>query len=190
MRITGGKLRGQSLRAPEAKGVRPSADRVREAVGSILDSRGAYEGARALDLFAGSGAYGFEALSRGAASLVAVDQLPLALKTIRDNAARLRVPLETIRADLLRAPVRAIELIAPHGPFELVFVDPPYEEFEKLPSILDSLAARGILQQGALIVVEGPNVTRPLDLELLAPLRVYRYGDSQIALFVYEGKRI
>lgn len=190
MRITGGKLRGLGLSAPEARGVRPSADRVREAVGSILSARGVYDGARVLDLFAGSGAYGFEAVSRGASELVSVDKLPASLQTIRENAARLGVKAQLLRADLLGSNERAIGLIEPQGPFDLVFVDPPYEEIEKLPAILDSLGERGILQQGALLVVEGPSVKRPPDFEHLAPLRVYRYGDTQIALYVYEGKRI
>lgn len=189
MRITGGKLRGQTLKAPEARGVRPSADRVREAVGSILAARDAFAGARVLDLFAGSGAYGFEALSRGASSVVAVDRLPLALQTIQSNARRLGVTIDTQRADLLGSPARSLAMLASYAPFDLVFVDPPYEEIEKLPSILDSFTEQGILQQGALLVVEGPSVKRPPDFEHLAPLRVYRYGDTQIALFVNEGKR-
>lgn len=188
MRITGGKLRGQSLSAPAAKVVRPSADRVREAVGSILSSRGAYEGARVLDLFAGSGAYGFEALSRGAEALIAIDKLPVAIETIRENAARLRLSVEILRVDLLTSLERAISMLEAHRPFALIFADPPYTEIANLPAILDSLAERGILQQGALLVVEGPSAERPPDFELLDPLRVYRYGDTLIALYVYEGK--
>lgn len=123
MRIVGGKFRGRRLFVPRGPDVRPTSDRVREAIFSILADK--VEGARVLDLFAGTGALGLEALSRGAARAAFVDRRPLALKTINRNVEALGLEGSTrvLRTDLSRGPGG---LRQETGPFDLIFMDPPY----------------------------------------------------------------
>lgn len=120
MRIVAGQWRGRPLVAPPGDTTRPTADRTREALFSMLTSRvGSFEGLAVADLFAGSGALGFEALSRGAASCVFVEQDRAALDTLRANAATLGV-----RPDIRAASVMALGP-AP-APLDLILMDPPY----------------------------------------------------------------
>lgn len=119
MRIITGKWRGRVLEAPLGLATRPTADRVRETLFSMLVSRlGSLEELRVADLFAGSGALGFEALSRGAQSVTFIENDPGAVAAIRRNA-------ETLRAEVRVWPRSALAL--PHSdPFDLIFADPPY----------------------------------------------------------------
>lgn len=131
MRIVGGRLRRAALRAPRGLDVRPTADRVREALFSALEARLDLDGARVLDLFAGTGALGLEALSRGAASAVFVEAGPAVLRVARANAAALGVATACafVRADALvwlRRP--------PAERYGLAFADPPYD-FPALPQL-------------------------------------------------------
>ncbi len=171
MRVVAGAHRGRRLQAPPGRGVRPTADRVREALFSIL---GPLDGLEVLDLFAGSGALGIEALSRGAREVVFVDSEPAAVRAVRDNLARLGVAAPVYRSD-------AIEFLERprHGPFHLIFLDPPY-------SAAHALA--GPLSQGlpALLAPEARIVTESLSrnpLELPMPLTDERiYGDTRIGI--------
>ncbi len=143
MRIVGGRLRGHRLRAPTGP-TRPTTDRTREAIFNLVQSRMGLAGARVLDLFAGSGALGLEALSRGAAEAVFVEQRGAALGTLRANAEALGVSEACVfhRADALRFVERAA------GPFDLVLADPPYAlgALERLPDLaLPRLAPDGLL---------------------------------------------
>jgi len=119
MRIIAGKWRGRSIDGPPGLATRPTADRVRETLFSMLTSRlGSFEELRVADLFAGSGALGFEALSRGARSVTFVENDPKAAAVIRRNAEKLGVPLQLLAGSALALP---------HSePFDLIFVDPPY----------------------------------------------------------------
>lgn len=137
MRIVGGKFKGRRLFVPKGLDVRPTADRVREAVFSILAAK--VEGARVLDLFAGTGALGLEALSRGAARAVFVDRRPLALKIIKRNveALGLEGSARILRTDLSRGPEG---LRQETGPFDLIFMDPPYGKGLVAPAL--DMAAR------------------------------------------------
>ena len=123
IRIVGGRWRGRTLKVPDGPDVRPTADRVREAWMSIVNAR--VPGARVLDLFAGSGALGLEALSRGAAHATLVDNAPGSLRAIQDNVELLgagdRVIVERMNA------LRFIETLA-SGAYDLGFVDPPYRK--------------------------------------------------------------
>lgn len=122
MRIIAGDWRGRLLKAPAGAATRPTADRVREALFSMLASRlGTFEGLRVADLFAGSGALGFEALSRGAAHVTFVEQDRAALDAIRANAAALKADdrVRILAGSALRLPASK--------PFDLIFADPPYE---------------------------------------------------------------
>lgn len=120
MRIIAGNWRGRPLAAPKGDATRPTADRTREALFSMLTSRvGSFEGLAVADLFAGSGALGFEALSRGAASCLFVEQDRAALDALRANAAKFGV-----RPDIRAQSVLALGL-AP-APLDLIMMDPPY----------------------------------------------------------------
>lgn len=119
MRIIAGKWRGRPIDAPPGLATRPTADRVRETLFSMLASRlGSFEDLRVADLFAGSGALGLEALSRGAESATFVENDPAAAATIGRNAKRLTAPIELLRTSALALP--------PSPGFDLVFADPPY----------------------------------------------------------------
>ncbi len=128
MRVIGGEFRGRRLAAPVAAGVRPTTDRVREAVFDILYSLGGVDGLQVADLFAGSGAMGIEALSRGAASVTFVDRDPAALAAVRANLASVGLPdaERTGDATVVRADVDGW-VAATASRYDLVLCDPPYE---------------------------------------------------------------
>lgn len=180
LRIIAGKHRGRPIQVP-ARGVRPTADRVRQAVFNILEHGIAWPGfsdCRVLDLFAGTGAYGLETLSRGAALATFVDVDPAALLGIRRNAAALGearsiVPLK-LDATRLPPPARIV-----NAPCALAFLDPPYESGLAVPA-LQGAASHGWIQNGAIAVVEVG--TR----EPLAPPPGYAVEDER----VYGAARI
>lgn len=149
-RIIAGDLRGRRLRVPD-DGTRPTSDRVREAVFSMLDARVDLEGARVLDLYAGSGALGIEALSRGAEQAVFVDVRRKATAVIDAN---LREVSMANQSSVLTRPVRAFLDAGSGEPFDLVFSDPPYDfDDETLAGDLSALTD-GWVVDGGLVVVE------------------------------------
>ncbi|HZK99640.1 MAG TPA: 16S rRNA (guanine(966)-N(2))-methyltransferase RsmD [Caulobacteraceae bacterium] len=156
MRIVAGALRGRTLVAPKGHSTRPTADRARQALFDVLEhapwSRG-LDGHRVVDLFAGSGALGLEALSRGAARCLFVDDDPAAIQAITDNVEALKLDG---RARVRRANgVRIGAMGAADGPvFDLAFIDPPYRKGLAEPA-LRALSAGGWLAAGAIAVVEG-----------------------------------
>ena len=174
MRVVAGRFGGRRLSAPAGRGTRPTSDRVREALFSML---GSVEGLRVLDLFAGSGALGIEALSRGAAAAVFVDRDPRAVAAIHRNLEALGLEGTVRRAD-------AVAFLTSAGahraaPFDLVFVDPPYSSAGRVAGPL-SERLPALLSKDALVVTESDKRT-PLDLAL--PLERERaYGDTRIAL--------
>lgn len=122
MRIIAGQWRGRPLVAPAGSATRPTADRLRESLFSMLASRlGSFDELRVADLFAGSGALGFEALSRGAAHVTFVERDRGAIEAIRQNAAKLGA------ADRIRVITASALSLPPSEPFDLIFADPPYE---------------------------------------------------------------
>lgn len=122
MRIVSGEWRGRKLAAPEGMATRPTADRVRETLFSMLASRlGSFEQLRVADLYAGSGALGLEALSRGAAFACFVEQDPRAISAIRTNVEALGAGQRS------RILARSAQALPPEQPFDLIFADPPYE---------------------------------------------------------------
>lgn len=125
MRIVSGRFRGRTIDAPTGEGTRPTTDRVREALMSSLNSLcGGFEGARVLDAFAGSGALGFEAISRGAAFALLFERDRKAQKTIERNMAALKLSPTEVR--LARQDVMKTAGVIAGGPFDIVFLDPPY----------------------------------------------------------------
>ena len=155
MRIVAGKFRGMPLDAPKSDDIRPTADRVREALFSIIRSRVGtdLDGHRVLDLFAGTGAMGLEALSRGAAHVTFMETDRRAVAAIRANVAALR---EEARTSLREADATRPPAAPPAGrtaPCTLVFLDPPYGRGLGAPA-LTALAARGWIAEDAICVIE------------------------------------
>ena len=151
MRVIGGHDRGRRLRAPRGLATRPTADRVRVTLFDVLGP--AVAGARVLDLFAGTGAVGIEALSRGAARVVLVERDQSALRALRANLTALGAPRAAARVmagDVLRL---LPELGAQEGPFDLVFLDPPYAT-ALAARTLEGLAATRICRAGTEVVVQ------------------------------------
>jgi 16S rRNA (guanine966-N2)-methyltransferase len=187
MRIVGGALRGRRLEARASPATRPTSDRVREAIASALEARSALVGARVLDLFAGTGALGFEALSRGAASLVAVELERAAVRCISNNAMALGLGerARVLQLDLMGSKAKLVARLAQTelGPFTLVFADPPYTLVQVTADILAALAEHALLAPDAIVVAEhawGEAPERPASFEQLG---TYRYGDTGVAIW-------
>jgi 16S rRNA (guanine(966)-N(2))-methyltransferase RsmD len=172
MRIVAGAYKGRRLHAPRGSATRPTADRVREALFSIL---GDVAGARVLDLYAGTGALGIEALSRGAASAVFVERDLHAAAAIQRNLDAVGAAAATLRRqDALGF------LAAERGTYDLVFADPPYDAAPRLGAPL-SERLPAVLSEGARIVIESDK-RKPLELAL--PLLTERvYGDTRMAIY-------
>nr|NLD41727.1 16S rRNA (guanine(966)-N(2))-methyltransferase RsmD [Actinomycetales bacterium] len=176
-RIISGEFRGRTLAVPKS-GTRPTSDRVREAIFSALDSRDAIRGARVLDLYAGSGALGFEALSRGAAHLTSVDAARPAASVIRANAHLLGVRPTVITAKTATILAAGISRVS-GAPFGLVFLDPPYGH--AVDGDLAALADGDWLTEGALVVVEGAaRSPSPAFPARLGEPTEKRYGDTVV----------
>lgn len=180
MRVIAGTARGTRLTAPKGLEVRPTLDRVREALFSILGPR--LEEARFLDLFAGTGANGIEALSRGARAAVFVENDPRSIEAIRHN-------LETTRLGAFATCLRALlpgalaELGRKEQPFDLVFADPPYA-FSDYERLLLGLEEGGLVAQDGIIVVEhAVRVGVPEKVGELTRYRQAVYGDTVLSFF-------
>lgn len=167
MRVIAGTCRGRTLRAPDGTGTRPTGDRVREAIFDILGSLMSLDDLAVLDLYAGSGALGIEALSRGAARAVFVDQAPAALAAVRANLEALgfQDSGRVVRGD-------ALAFVARGEPFDLALCDPPYD-FDQWSELLGSLEAD-------VAVLES---NRPLSLPApWAIMREKRYGGTLVTV--------
>ena len=173
MRVVAGRFGGRTLVAPRGRSTRPTSDRVREALFSIL---GSVEGERVLDLFAGSGALAIEALSRGAAEAVMVDSSAAAVAAIGRNLRAVGIDAEVRRQDAL-AYLRSASRDARQ--YDLVFLDPPYRHASVLGRELSS-ALGPVLASAARVVAESDR-RAPLELELPL-LDERRYGDTLIRI--------
>ena len=179
-RIIAGVAGGRSVRTPPGSGTRPTSDRVREAVFSALDARDAVHGSRVLDLYAGSGALGLEAASRGAASVVLVESDRRAADVIAGNARDLglpevRVVRTTVAAHLAPEP-------SAEGAADLVFVDPPYDLDEPdLRLVHDRLAAGWLAPRGLLVVERSTRSPEPPWPDGIEPaITPKKYGETTI----------
>ncbi len=184
MRIVAGSAKGVRL-APVPDGVRPVSERAREGLFSSLGPK--VPGARVLDLFAGTGALGIEALSRGADHAVFVERTPAAAAALHENLQRARV---AGRATVVPRPVRSFladsVMSASLGPFDLVFLDPPYEMGSPdLDETLQELASGPVLGRGWTVVLtrDKKSSTHVIPLHW-AVARELRYGDSLLTLYV------
>jgi 16S rRNA (guanine966-N2)-methyltransferase len=180
-RVIAGSARGIRLAAP-GPGTRPLSDRVKQTLFAILEPD--LPSARVLDLFAGSGAAGIEALSRGAAAATLVESDPAALRVIAENLGRAHVADRgrTVRADVVRW--LTSEAIAA-GPFDVVFVDPPYAEPEVLLRVLEALGSRpGLLAPNARVIAKHFWRDRPpAAVGLLASDRERRFGETALTFY-------
>ena len=180
MRVISGKAKGVVLKTPNGLKTRPTADRVKEALFSILQFD--LPGKRVLDLFGGTGQLGIEALSRGAKGAVFVDSSPDACSLINENLRRTKFTQEarTVRADYLKY------LQSTSEKFDIIFLDPPYAEVF-LENALKMITEIDILQSGGIIVTERP-AEKALDLLLTgySRSRDYKYGKVVLTLFSKE----
>lgn len=164
MRIVGGALKGRTIRAPKGRDVRPTSDRARESIFNILtNGKPATDlhGASVLDVFAGTGALGLEALSRGAETALFIDSGGLSLALVKDNAAALGVvkQCQTLKLDASRLgpPPRLLK-----QPADVAFLDPPYNQGLAMPALI-SLVRFNWIKSGATVVVETES-SAPFDL--------------------------
>jgi 16S rRNA (guanine966-N2)-methyltransferase len=179
-RVVAGAARGRRLAVPPGRGTRPTADRTREALFSTLESElGSLAGRRVADLYAGSGAVGIEALSRGAAHCLLVESDQRAVRTLRENVALVGLP----GAQVVSGRVERMVGRAATGPaYDLVFLDPPYElADDDLRAVLAAAVANGWLATGALVAVE--RATRGGEWAWppgIRALRSRRYGEATL----------
>jgi 16S rRNA (guanine966-N2)-methyltransferase len=180
MRVIAGQLGGRRLKAPSGRLTRPTSDRVREAVFSML---GAVDGASVLDLFAGTGGLGIEALSRGAEGAVFVEQDAGVVRTLRANLAALgieRTHAQVRHCDALTALRRAR---GRKETYDLIFIDPPYSQARDWGPEL-STALPSLLRPAARVIVESDR-RAPLELDLELE-RERRYGDTSIRIHRHQ----
>jgi 16S rRNA (guanine(966)-N(2))-methyltransferase RsmD len=192
MRIIGGRAGGRSLKAPRGDKTRPTSDKVREALFNILASRGEMP-ARVLDLYAGSGALGLEALSRGAQSALFVEVERDSCDLIRDNAERLEI------VQMHNNDVRALEVVClpvvrwlakeAQPAFDLIFLDPPYESHRtgELEKALDLIAKKQLLAPDGVVIAEHDWRHPPDDNHgVLALFDRRRYGQTAISFYAAQ----
>lgn len=182
-RIVAGAAGGRRLTVPPS--ARPTTDRVREALFNLLSARLDFDGVRVLDLYAGSGALGLEALSRGATWVLLVDSDRRAADVIARNIATVKLPGATVR----RAPVASVLAAGASAPVDLVFADPPYDvSSEQVGDVLVNLADHGWVRAGSVVVVErptaAPELRWPADWTRW-PSR--RYGDTRLEVAEVAG---
>ena len=177
MRVITGSARGRRLKEPEGMDIRPTTDQVKEAIFNIVQFD--VEGRRVLDLFAGTGQLGIEALSRGAAECVFVDESRTALQLVRENLTHCGLKGETLQTDALR-------YLEHCGSFDLVFLDPPYDT-TLCDEALQKIFAFDILSQGGIIVCETRREkTLPEGKPPYFRRREYNYG--KVRLTVYDKR--
>jgi 16S rRNA (guanine966-N2)-methyltransferase len=181
MRVIAGELKGQRLVAPKGWKVRPTSDRVREAIFSTLGDR--VEGAAVLDLYCGTGALAIEALSRGAERAVLVDR---DTRPALGNVQRLGLGdrAELVRADVGRW-LGEVSSASFAGNFDLVFIDAPYKLADRVARDLNIHLPK-LLSSGGRAVVES-GARRPLRIDALEPLRQRRYGAADVSIYAGAG---
>lgn len=184
MNVIGGRARGLKLKTLDGEATRPTAAKARGALLNILTPW--LPGSRWLDLYAGSGAVGIEAVSRGAAEAVLVEQAPAALAVIRENVAKAKqLTGLAVRAQAVEVAVKA--LAASGERFDVVFLDPPYA-LDPVPD-LEAIAASGLLApKGRVVVEHAASRELPETVADLARLRVARYGVAAFSFFARSGE--
>lgn len=183
LRITGGELRGRKIRLP-AHDLRPTSERARQAFFNIVALD--VPGSRFLDLFAGSGIFSLEAISRGAASAVAVEQMPKAAAALSKLATEWKLNLRVVEGDVFPS----LKQLTSGLPIDLIYADPPYA-FERYQVLLERLDALPSLAGGATVAIEHRRGSEPFRAEELTRLRFIRtasYGEVAFSLFEAGGE--
>ena len=183
-RIVAGRAGGRRLKVPP-RGTRPTSERVREALFSSLEARMDIDGAAVLDLYAGSGALGLEALSRGAAHAMLVESDAKAAGVIRENIATVGLPGAVLRA----APVAPVLAGTADRVYDLVLADPPYAVTEHaVTGVLEALISGGWVEEGSVVVVErssrSPETVWPQAFDVG---KVRRYGETRVEIATCYG---
>lgn len=184
MRVIAGHLKGRRLQAPRGLRVRPTTDRVKEALFSILGAH--VVGARVLDLYAGTGALGIEALSRGAAAVTFVEHHPASVKCLRQNLEACGLTgaatVKTVRVEsFLERPVER------SSPFDVLLADPPYEQVDEIAAWGVRLSSEIIAHDGVAVIEHGAKWSPPSRLGPLSLLRTYSYGDTALSIFRHQA---
>lgn len=184
MRIIAGAAKGRALKAVPGKNTRPTTDKVKEAIFSMIGPY--FDGGTALDLFAGTGGLGLEAWSRGAEKVIFVDKEGISVDIIRQNVktAGADRDVEIYRNDA----ERALKALAKRGiAFSLVFLDPPYR-MTAMPEVMEELAEKGMLEPEASVVIEhDAAVQYPEELKGFRLKRSAKYGDTAVTIYDYIG---
>lgn len=183
MRIIGGKFSGRTIISPDGRGTRPTTDRTRESIFNILAHRDdfSFEGARVIDLFAGSGALGFEAMSRGAEWCLFVETEAAARGAIRDNIEALGL-FGSTRLHRRSATTLGPKPAGVGPPFTLAFLDPPYRK-DLAPPALRTLKSGDWLAEDALVIVEQAKDEAPAEADGFTEVDRRLYGDTQIGIY-------
>jgi 16S rRNA (guanine966-N2)-methyltransferase len=180
VRIVGGAFRGRRLKAPAGGATRPTSEKVREALFDILGER--IRGALLVDLFAGTGAVGFEAVSRGAARAVLVERRGATLRALRENQESLGLGRDSVRVIAADA-AKALAILKAEGePPAVVFCDPPYSD-ASWPLLLARMGQALPWEEGGLLVVEHASRNPPACPEGFRLRKAYRYGDTGVTVF-------
>ncbi|AHM56753.1 putative rRNA methyltransferase YlbH [Peptoclostridium acidaminophilum DSM 3953] len=183
MRVVSGTARGTKLKSLEGLSTRPTLDRVKESIFNILNSDIDIYGSRVLDLFAGSGALGIEALSRGASRCVFVDKDAASIKIVKENLEKTRL-VEKADVYMLEAGAAVSRLRGEK--FDIVFLDPPYSR-DMVPWILDAILSSDILSSKAVVVVEHEKTDEILNrYGSLAMYKTRQYGIVAVSFFELE----
>lgn len=185
MRVISGKAKGRRLFTIPGEATRPTTDRVKEAVFSLLGPN--LQDAKVLDLFAGSGALGIEAISRGAAAAVFVDNSSRAVKVIKKNVESCGFQ-EEATTYRLNAQQALNKMKAEGRVFDLIFLDPPYN-ISNYDEIIQKIQDNGLLEKDARIVVEHDyKLSLPSEIGMLSLIKDNKYGDIRISIYQAEGK--
>lgn len=180
LRIIAGSLKGRRLASPDWEGLRPTSDRLRETLFNVLAGR--VDGARMLDAYAGTGAVGIEAISRGAAHVTFLERDPRAIDLIAENLARcgVRDGYTVLRADAVKGNQSALA-----EPFDVVFVDPPYA---MAPEAAASVVADAVRPNGRMVLEHARRTTPPARLGALTLTRTLQAGDSALSFYTRESR--
>lgn len=180
MRVIAGELKGRKLTAVPGKSTRPTTDKVKESVFNIIGPY--FDGGKVLDLFAGTGSLGIEALSRGMSRGVFIDKDVKALQIVRKNieACRLEEQASVNRNDARKA---IVQLAEKGEIFDLVFLDPPYH-MNMIPALVNELDQHGLLAEGAVIVAEHSADTElPDEVASLKRWKQVTYGETSVSFY-------
>lgn len=184
MRIIAGKFGGIRIDGVKGDKTRPTTDKVKESLFSMLGTY--FDGGRFLDLYAGSGAVGLESLSRGMDRAVLVDRQFQAIQTIKANSAKLHVE-DQVQVIKGAAEKVLLDLAADQQKFDMVFLDPPYKQ-QKMVTVMGQLVELNLLSASALVICETDNETElPEQLPAFVQIKKKEYGLTVLTLYRYEG---